>query len=360
VRAARLTVRGFRNLADAALEIPESGVVLLGANGQGKTSLLEAIAYPVLFRSFRTAMDAEIVRFGEPGFHVGLGFTRQGKARSVAATFRQAGRRKRLELDGGPLERLVEGAGIWIAVVFAPEDVRLAAGPAAARRLYLDRTLALSDHGYMRALARYRAALAQRNAALRQGRPDLAAVFDAPLTQAGAMVVARRVAWTAASAERYAATVIALGELAGEAGLEYHGLAELADAAAWPERLAQAAPRDAARRVTTVGPHRDDLALRLAGHSLREFGSTGQQRGAAIALKLLELETIEAATGSCPALLLDDVFAELDSPRQERLARRLFDGRSAQVFISSPRREELPAGLTLPVWGVEAGRVVAP
>jgi DNA replication and repair protein RecF len=109
--------------------------------------------------------------------------------------------------------------------------------------------------------------------------------------------------------------------------------------------------------MTTVGPHRDDLELRLAGHPLREFGSTGQHRGAAIALKLLELETIETATGSCPALILDDVFAELDGARQERLARRLFGERTAQVFVSSPRREELPAGLDLPVWGVAAGRV---
>jgi len=360
VRAARLAVRGFRNLADAVFDIPDSGLVLLGANGQGKTSLLEAIAYPVLFRSFRTSLDAEIVRFGDPGFHVGLDFTRDGRSRTVAATFRQAGRRKRLELDGAPLERLVEGAGIWLAVVFAPEDVRLASGPAAARRLFLDRTLALSDHEYMRALARYRAALAQRNSALRQGRPEVAVAFDAPLALAGALVVSRRVAWAAAHAERFTQTVVALGERGGEAALAYHGTAELADPAAWPERLAQAAPRDAARRMTTVGPHRDDLSLRLGEHPLREYGSTGQHRGAAIALKLLELETIEAATGSCPALLLDDVFAELDGRRQERLAHRLFDGRSAQVFISSPRREELPPGLALPVWGVEAGRVQVP
>jgi DNA replication and repair protein RecF len=360
VQAARLTVRGFRNLADAVFEIPAPGLVLLGANGQGKTSLLEAIAYPVLFRSFRTSLDAEVARFGEAGFHVGLEFSRDGRPRTVAATFRQAGRRKRLELDGAPLERLVEGAGIWLAVVFAPDDVRLASGPAAARRLFLDRTLALSDHEYMRALARYRAALAQRNSALRQGRPELAVAFDVPLAQAGALVVSRRVAWAATQSDRYSQTVVSLGEQGGVATLAYHGLPELADPAAWPERLTQAAPRDAARRMTTIGPHRDDLALRLGEHALREYGSTGQHRSAAIALKLLELETIEAATGSCPALLLDDVFAELDGRRQQRLAQRLFEGRSAQVFISSPRREELPPGLALPIWGVEAGRVSVP
>jgi DNA replication and repair protein RecF len=235
--------------------------------------------------------------------------------------------------------------------------VRLASGPAAARRLYLDRTLALSDVEYMRALARYRAALAQRNAALRQGRSDLAAAFDGPLSSAGATIIARRVAWVDGVREAYPASMTALGEVSGDPLLGYAGAMELADPAAWPERLAQAASRDVARRVTTVGPHRDDLDLRLGGRGLREYGSTGQHRSAAIALKLLELETIEQATGVRPALLLDDIFAELDGERQRRLATRLFGGRPTQVFVTSPRADELPPGLDLPVWRVASGQV---
>ena len=141
------------------------------------------------------------------------------------------------------------------------------------------------------------------------------------------------------------------------AALQYAGSVELADESAWPERLARAAPRDLARRMTTIGPHRDDLILLLGERPLREYGSTGQHRSAAIALKLLELETIERTAGSTPALLLDDVFAELDGERQERLARRLFGGRSPQVFLTAPRAEELPAGLGLPVWRVDQGRI---
>ncbi|MBK6421207.1 MAG: DNA replication and repair protein RecF [Gemmatimonadetes bacterium] len=357
MRLQRLTVRGFRNLADATLAVPHAGAVLLGANGQGKTSLLEAIAYPVLFRSFRTVLDAELVRFGDGGFHVELGFLKGDGAHEVATTFRALGRKKQLQVDGVPTARLVDAAGAWLAVVFAPDDVRLASGPATGRRLFLDRTLALSDPGYLAALARYRAALAQRNAALRQGRPDLAAAFNAPLAEAGAIVVARRTAWVAGAVEPFAAALVALGEHGGASTLAYHGHPELADPGAWPERLAQAAARDLARRMTTVGPHRDDLELRLGGHALRDFGSTGQQRSAAIALKLLELETIERATGRCPALLLDDVFAELDPDRQARLSRRLFGGRPAQVFVSAPREDELPADLELPVWRVAAGAV---
>lgn len=357
MRLTRLLTRGFRNLADLDLPIPPAGVVVLGANGQGKTSLLEAIAYPVLFRSFRTAVDPELVRFGDAGFRIGLEFERGARPRTVVAEFRVAGRRRRQELDGAPAERLVDAAGAWLAVVFAPDDVLLASGPSSGRRLFLDRTLALSDRAYLRALTRYRSALAQRNAALKQGRSDLAAAFDGPLAAAGAPVVSRRVAWISEVGSALTATLSALGEHPAEAELRYRGAPELADPAAWPKWLARAAASDAARRTTTVGPHRDDLELRLGGRPLRAFGSTGQHRSAAIALKLLELETIGRSAGAAPALLLDDVFAELDGERQERLAARLLAGPAAQVFISAPRPDELPRGLALPVWRVTQGRI---
>jgi DNA replication and repair protein RecF len=358
VRLRRLEARGFRNLADLNLPVPPGGMVLLGANGQGKTSLLEAMAYPVLFRSFRTPQNAELVRHGEAGFRVVVEFEHAERSRRIAAEFRVAGRRRRQELDGAPAERLVDAAGAWLAVIFAPDDVRLAAGPAVGRRSYLDRTLALAEPAYLRALSRYRSALAQRNAALRQQRVDLARSFDPPLARAGAEIVAERLGWLACRREQFAALLVELGEDGAEASLDYRGEAELADPAAWSPRLDRAESRDQARRATTVGPHRDDLALLLDGRPLREFGSTGQQRSAAIALKLLELDTIAEARGAMPALLLDDVFAELDGARQRRLARRLFGRGPTQVCISAPRTDELPPDLGLPVWRVDAGRVV--
>ncbi|HXE57986.1 MAG TPA: DNA replication and repair protein RecF [Gemmatimonadales bacterium] len=356
MRLTRLAVRGFRNLADTELTPPPSGVVFLGSNAQGKTSLLEAIYYPVLFRSLRGAPDQELVRFGGGGFRIEAGFRTEPRARTVSASYLVGTRQKRISIDGAEPSRLAEAVGGWLAVVFLPSDVGLASGGSAERRSYLDRMLSLADPAYLGALARYRAALAQRNAALRQGRPELAAVFDRPLAEAGARVVAARLRWLEEASARFAVEFAAMGE-AEPAGLAYRGAAELAEPAAWPEALASSAPRDRARGATTIGPHRDDLTLTLGDRPVRAFGSTGQVRSAAVALKLLELWTLARARGEEPALLLDDVFAELDAERQRRLAARVRDGGVRQVFLTAPRLDEVPADLGLPVWEVAAGRV---
>ena len=156
--------------------------------------------------------------------------------------------------------RLADAIGHWLAVAFLPADVGLAAGPAAERRRFLDRLLALSDQRYYTALARYRAALAQRNAALRTDRPDLARAFDRVLAESGAVVMASRLRWAERAGEGFAAELDGLGE-SETVCLRYHGRAELADSAAWPAALEAAAGRDQARRASTVGPHRDGAVL---------------------------------------------------------------------------------------------------
>ena len=356
MRLLRLETAGFRNLVPGGLDFPARGVVLTGLNGQGKTNLLEAVSYPVLFRSFRGASDAELVRFEAPGFRVGVAFHDGGRERAAEAAFRVEGRRKRLSVDGADVPRLVDAVGAWLAVAFQPADVALASGPALLRRQYLDRVLALSDRGYLAALSRYRAALAQRNAALRQDRRALAEAFDSPLATSGSRLVSARLAWTAMVGDLFGTELAGLGE-AGAITLEYAGAAELADASAWTAALARAADADRARRATTLGPHRDDLVLRLDGRVLRDYGSTGQQRSAAIVLRLVELVTLERARGTSPTLLLDDVFAELDAERQRRLAARLLTDGGGQVLVTAPRTDELPRGLDLPAWNVCGGEV---
>jgi DNA replication and repair protein RecF len=354
VRLRRLVARGYRNLANLDREPPATGVVLLGSNAQGKTNLLEAIYYPVLFRSFRGATDGQVLR-DPPGFAVEVHID-GGPAETVSAAY--SGRKKRITVDGEEVGRLTDSVGNWLAVAFLPSDVGLASGPAAERRQYLDRVLSLSDRRYLRALTSYRAALAQRNSALRQGRADIAQAFNGPLASAGAALVRWRLDWVAGAADQFSAELASLGE-AGAATLRYQGRLELADRGAWDAALAESLPDDCSRLATTAGPHRDDLVLEVGGRRLRDYGSTGQQRSAAIALKLIEIASLRTARGTEPALLLDDVFAELDMERQSRLAGRLLDASERQVFITTPRREELPKNLDLPVWVVEGGKVMS-
>lgn len=350
MRAASLVVRGFRNLADATLEVPPGGIALLGPNGHGKTNLLEALAYPVLFRSLRGARDRDVARFGGPGFHVAV--TRDDGT-AVTATWQAADGRKRVTVGGTEVPRITDALGAWLAVTFLPTDLALVQGGAGDRRRWLDRMLSLASAGYLGALLRYRAAVAQRNAALRRHDEATAAAFDGALSSSGATVVAGRLAWLAGAEAAWREELVQLGESL-EVTIRYRGDAALADPSAWAERLAGARGRDHARGQTTIGPHRDDLVLGLAGKPLREFGSTGQQRTAAIGLRLLEHQTLARDRDTRPALLVDDIFAELDAARQARLADRLHAA-AVQLVVTAPRPEDLPDALEAPRWHVHDG-----
>ena len=356
MRLSRLAIRGFRNLADGELEVPPRGFALVGRNGQGKTNLLEAAYYPVLLRSFRGAADSELVAFDGPGFHVEAVFDGES-AGSLSATFLASGRKKRIAVDQVEERRLTAAIGRWLAVAFLPGDVELAGGPALERRRFLDRMLSLAEPAYLRALLRYRGALARRNAALRLQQVDVARACEPILATEGATLVERRVAWVGAAVESFGNELSGLNE-SGRATLRYTGRPELAEPAAWSEAFAGSLAADRARGVTTIGPHRDDVAMAIDGQPLRVFGSTGQLRSAAIALKLLELATLSERRGIEPALLLDDVFAELDSERQRRLATRLMADGRRQLFVTAPRADELPPQLDLPRWNMDAGRAI--
>ncbi len=352
MQAVGLVLRSFRNLADVAIELPAAGMALIGPNGHGKTNLLEALAYPVLFRSVRGAADREVGQFGGPGFQVAV---TAASGTMVAATYYTAQKRKRITIDGEDQPTVSGAIGRWLAVGFFPTDLALVLGGASERRRWLDRMLSLADRAYLEALLRYRAALAQRNAALRSGDVTAADAFNPALAQAGSTLARRRRSWAAAAVPLWQEEVATLGEQTA-VSLRYRGDEALDDADAWDERIHASRQRDLARGQTHVGPHRDDVVLALGGHTLRHYGSTGQQRTAAIALRLLELETLASARGVRPALLVDDVFAELDHDRQRRLATRLVS-RPGQRIVTAPRSEEIPPELDLPRWDVQHGMI---
>jgi DNA replication and repair protein RecF len=285
--------------------------------------------------------------------------------------FEKATRRKRVALDGAPPARLSDALGALPSVTFSPRDVELVAGSPAERRRFLDVLLALSSPRYLAALQLYRAALVRRNATLRTWpRPtDLEArlhVWDVPLAKAGAELHCARRAWLALFAPRFVELSATIGE-AERAELRYaSALTRDTELAAEPSTvrdallaaLAQQRAADLRRGVTHAGPHRDDLDIRLAGRPLRRFGSAGQQRGAAIALRLLECETLRVRVGREPILLLDDPFAELDRSRAARVLALMTSSRAGQTVLAVPRPDDVPPELTgLAQWTIRDGVV---
>jgi DNA replication and repair protein RecF len=358
-----LSIRAFRNLRRAELELPTSGIALVGENGQGKTNFLEAIYYLRLLRSLRGAQDAELVTFGESGFHL-AGSIEGARAHDVTVGFDRLGRRKKITLDGREPERMADALGAFPAVIFSPRDAVLVAGAPVERRRFLDVMLALSSRPYLLALQRYRGALTRRNAAMREmrlnhaAREACAAVWEPALAEHGAIIFAARQEWTEQYAAQYASRCEMIGER-GVASMRYASTlaARRGDAEqALREALEKKRPLDVKRGITHVGPHRDDLDLSLDGRELRTYGSAGQQRTAAIALRLLEAATLREATRAEPLVLLDDPFAELDARRAARILELLSQEDRGQTILAVPRDADVPDAFTrLDRWTVDAG-----
>jgi DNA replication and repair protein RecF len=365
----RLVVRDFRNIARAALEVPQTGFVLVGQNGHGKTNLLEAVHYAHALRSVRATRDRDLVRFGAEAFH--LAFQATGARHDdIRIGVERATGRKRIVLDGVEVSRQADALGALPSVLLSPRDVVLVEGAPAERRRFLDITLATTSPRYIASLQRYRAALAQRNAALRDaaGRGDggRIAVWEPALAEEGAVLWRARAEWVEWARPRLSELCAAIGErlpvslryvTSGREG-DSHDMTE----EALRERLASVLASDRAsdlrRGMTQHGPHRDDLALGLGSKSLRTFGSAGQQRTAATALRLLERDTLRDRLQRSPILLLDDPFAELDRERSGRILSLLGDALGGQTMLAVPKADDVPDGFTgLTRWTIDEGRI---
>jgi DNA replication and repair protein RecF len=360
-RLERLTVRDFRNLSQVELEPPADGFVIIGENGQGKTNLLESIYYLQILRSARGARDQDLVRFGAEGFHIAATVEANGR-HDVGVGFERAGKRKRVRIDGSIPERMSQALGALPAVMFSPADVDLIIGPPNSRRRLLDILLALTTRGYLEALQRYRAALARRNAALREaarsGRQSLSsvAVWEPALAEHGAVLWRERRAWVSHVEDAMEQLCTEIGE-SGRVRISYASTLPVTDDPVAQLALSLEAKRssDLARGLTHVGPHRDDLNVMLDGRDLRTFGSAGQQRTAAIALRMLEAATFKERTGRAPVFLLDDPFAELDARRSSRILSLLERAGLGQTILAVPKETDIPPELTR----LERLRVVA-
>ena len=362
----RLVLDNFRNYSHQEVSFAPGVNAFLGRNGQGKTNLLEAVYYLSLLRSFRTSQLNYLVAAGKGGFTL-FGEVEDGAGRVTRLGVANGGER-RLLVDGVVVHRASEFISRLVCAAFLPEDLAFIKGAPALRRRFLNIALCQLSLPYMMALQGYNEALKSRNAMLKAPERyprETVTAWDQVLVQHGSRLEAARQrcvrqlneALTPLSAEFFpdgrqltVGFLCGCAHLMGPCGEEEGEVAALYGAA-----LAKSYERDCRDGSTRLGPHRSDLACLLDGRLLTHYGSEGECRTAAIALKLAALELLRAERGAGEiTMLVDDVLGELDSVRREVFLAKL--AASGQVLFAGTA---LPPGLPddLRVFQVTGGRI---
>lgn len=316
----------FRNYRELAISFDKGTNILFGDNAQGKTNILEAAYMSGTTKSHKGSRDKEMIRFGESEAHIRTIVEKQGKEYRIDMHLRQH-RSKGIAVNKIPMKKASELFGILNIVFFSPEDLNIIKNGPAERRRFLDAELCQLDKIYLSDLSDYNKILNQRNKLLKDMiyRPELAdtlPIWNQQLVETGKRIVKRR---------RY--FVQELSEIVRDIHYRISGEKEemrLIYEPSVPEELFEAElerfdGRDRKLCLTSVGPHRDDLLFSVRDVDIRKFGSQGQQRTAALSLKLSEIELVKKLIHDTPVLLLDDVLSELDSGRQNYLLNNIYD-----------------------------------
>ena len=352
---AHLRLREFRNYGRLDVDFVPGFHVLRGDNAQGKTNILEAIYLMATLRSFRGVGGSQMVRHGYSGYFVGGKVVGQGE-HEIKMYWSM--RERKLSLDAQPVRKLTDYLGVLRTVVFCTEDLNLIKGTARARRRYMDLLLSQTFPAYLPLLQSYTHSLRSRNILLKQRIVDERSLesFSDQLVKAGSEIGRMRA--------ELLPRIAPLGRLAY--GRISHGAEALkleyqpSVKKDFAQELAQSRDRDRNYRATLVGPHRDDMLLLLNDRSVAQFGSEGQKRTLAIALKMAQAEYLTSLHGTPPVLLLDDVMGELDVKRRSGLLPLLERSHQArgQVFMTCTE-ENWPSelGATLHRWEVKSGTV---
>ena len=355
----RIQLRDFRNYERADVGLAPGLNVVTGANGAGKTNLLEAVYFGLTAHSCRTSNEREMLRIGTRVARVELEVSAEDGMHALEVGV-EPGEDKRIRVDGAPLARGLDPPRPLVSV-FLPDRLDLVKGPPAGRRAHLDRVVAAVWPVRGSTRAAYSRALSQRNALIGRVRTGLAAEdlldpWDAELARHGAELMADRAAAVELISPAFEARATELG-LPDPAELRYAPRCKAAAADAIRAELAERRRSDLDRGFTTHGPHRDDLALLHGGRPLRTLGSQGQQRVALLALLFAERDVL-AERGTPPLMLLDDVMSELDSARRERLGALV--GAEGQSLVTTTDTSHVPGAdaVDVAVIAVAAGTAV--
>jgi DNA replication and repair protein RecF len=354
---AHLRLRDFRNYPRLDVDFAPGFQLLLGDNAQGKTNVLEAIYLMATLRSFRGVGGAQMIRHGQKGYFVGGKVVSQGE--HDIKMYWSAPERS-LSLDARPVRKLTDYLGVLRTVVFCTEDLLLVKGAARARRRFLDLLLSQTYPAYLPLLQRYTRALRSRNALLKQPTTDPVALdgFSAELVKAGEEILRLRRELIPKLSPLARLAYRRISHEAEELRLEYRPSVKKD----FSVELAQSRRREAVYRSTLIGPHRDDLELLLNDRPAAAFGSEGQKRTLAIALKLAQAEYLTGLHGAPPVLLIDDILGELDAKRRGGFLPLLDRAEQSrgQVFMTATEAnwpEE--AGRAVCCWRVKAGTLLS-
>lgn len=356
----RITLRDFRNIAEAEVAFCDGVNILMGENAQGKTNLLEAIAYAALGRSFRTLHDEEMIRFGAEMAEVSVDFTDSQRRQNITVRLMK-GKRRRIEQNRVKVGRVSDIVGQFRTVLFCPEHLSLIKDGPAERRNFLDVAISQLYPLYLRSLQRYNQILKQRNQLIRNYEDDPKTFRDT--VEFWSVQLAHEAALIAQYRYRY---LLQAGESVKESFAEMTGGTEVPEVAydgssgqapeayadvgmtekIYRELLLTRHEREIGAGTTLWGIHKDDITIRLNGREARLYASQGQQRSLALALKLAEGEVCRKVCGEVPVFLLDDVFSELDRNRRAYLAEKI---RGRQVIITSCEPQNAVAGRVIGV-----------
>lgn len=344
----KLTLRNFRNYEETVLTPHEGVNLFFGANGSGKTNLLEAVHYCALGKSHRITGDQSAVRIGESFAVCGVSVTTGGVRREITVRLVPNELNKKVILiDQKPIRRFSDMMGCLQCVIFSPEDLGLIREGPSMRRRYLDMMISQVNRGYFIALQQYRSGLEQRNALLKnmratgQNNAGMLDVFEQAMAAPAAVIVAARKKVIAMLAELAADTYRGISGRDGEEfQASYHSAFRDSENVEedFMRILKEDREEDLRLGITSDGPHRDDLNLSLNKKNMKVYASQGQIRTAALSLKLAQMKALRAMSGEAPVLLLDDVMSELDKERRMRLVKEISD---YQTFITCTDESDL-------------------
>lgn len=321
-------LKDYRNYEFLDMNFNEHVNIIYGDNAQGKTNILESIYMCSTSKSHRGSKDREIVRFGEDESHIKLNVLKHGMKYRIDMHLKK-NKTKGIAVNGIPIKKAVELFGIINIVFFSPEDLNIIKEGPAGRRRFIDLELSQLDKIYLNNLSNYNRIINQRNSLLKdiygsnqQHLLETLDIWDMQLAAYGTKVLDRRKEFVRQVNEIISEIHFRLTGGNERLSLTYESsIGEMS----MEQALKKNRERDLRMKSTSVGPHRDDLCFLSGDLDIRKFGSQGQQRTAALSLKLAEIELVKRIIGDTPILLLDDVLSELDKNRQNYLLDSIHD-----------------------------------